>query len=56
MTLVGWLIVLFMALGKQSEEPRARKATITGILITLIALALMGSFTLYFSLAFNVFR
>lgn len=56
MTLVGWLLILFMALGKLSEEPRARKATITGILITLIALALMGSFTLYFSLAFNVFR
>lgn len=56
LTLIVWLIYQFCVIGNYSDNPRTKGQKSTQLLLTILAIAILGSFTIWFSLAFNVFR
>lgn len=56
LVLAGILIYRFARLSTTAGDPPARKKAISGIIFTVVAVALMGGLTVYIGLVYNFFR
>ncbi len=55
-TMVAVFIIQFLKLGMMPSNPRERKEIITGLLISGVSAALLGSITLFVGLFYGMFR
>lgn len=56
MTLVVWLIIQFCMIGNYTDNPRMKGTKTTQLVLTILAIAILGSFTVWFSVFYNAFR
>ena len=56
LTLIALAIYFAVQLGGAGNNPQKRQQAISRLLICGVATAIMGSFTLFFALAFNIFK
>lgn len=55
-TMVAVFIIQFLKLGMMPSNPRERKEVITGLLISGVSAALLGSITLFVGIFYGMFR
>ena len=55
-TMVAVFIIQFLKLGMMPSNPRERKEIITGLLISGVSAALLGSITLFVGVFYGMFR